>query len=196
MNLIYGASLVAQTVKNLPAMQETWVPSLGREDLLEKGMATHTCVLAWRIPWTEEPAEHVPHNVSLTQWELPFHVEARFTLVSLFTVLVVSGALISESWTILESGTARTGRMCGNLLQASVPSTSWNWPGLLYRPFCFLGICPLDYFVDKRYPHRQIPDCYPGLLPKISNSIVPLLETPWIWGLFRTKSCPQKCKFL
>ena len=46
---------VAQTVKNLPAMQETWVQSLGWEDLLEKGMATHSSILAWRIPWTEEP---------------------------------------------------------------------------------------------------------------------------------------------
>ena len=42
-------------VKNLPAVQETWVPSLGREDPLEKGIATHSSVLAWRIPWTEEP---------------------------------------------------------------------------------------------------------------------------------------------
>ena len=42
-------------VKNLPAMQETWVPSLGWEDPLEEGMATHSSVLAWRIPWTEEP---------------------------------------------------------------------------------------------------------------------------------------------
>ena len=41
-------------VKNVPAMQETWVQSLGREDLLEKGMATHSSILAWRIPWTEE----------------------------------------------------------------------------------------------------------------------------------------------
>ena len=46
---------MAQTVKNLPVMQETWVPSLGWEDLLEKGMATHASILAWRIPWTEEP---------------------------------------------------------------------------------------------------------------------------------------------
>jgi len=45
---------VAQMVKNLPAKQETWVRSLGREDLLEKGMATHSSILAWRIPWTEE----------------------------------------------------------------------------------------------------------------------------------------------
>ena len=46
---------MAQIVKNLPAMQETWVRSLGWEDALEKGMATHSSILAWRIPWTEEP---------------------------------------------------------------------------------------------------------------------------------------------
>ena len=49
------ASLVAQTVKRLPAMWETWVQSLGREDPLEKEMATHSSTLAWEIPWTEEP---------------------------------------------------------------------------------------------------------------------------------------------
>jgi len=48
---------VTQMVKNLPAMQETQGPSLGREDLLEKGMATHSSILAWRVPWTEEPGE-------------------------------------------------------------------------------------------------------------------------------------------
>ena len=48
------ASLVAQTVKNLRAVQETWVSSLGWEDPLEEGMATHSSILAWRIPWTEE----------------------------------------------------------------------------------------------------------------------------------------------
>ena len=50
------ASLVAQMVKNQPAMQETWVQSLGWDDPLEEGMATHSSILAWRIPWTEEPA--------------------------------------------------------------------------------------------------------------------------------------------
>ena len=49
------SSLVAQMVKNLPAMQETRVQSLGWEDLLEKEMVTHSGILAWRIPWTEEP---------------------------------------------------------------------------------------------------------------------------------------------
>ena len=51
------ASLVAQMVKILSAMQETCVQSLDREDPLEKGMATHSSILAWRIPWTEEPGE-------------------------------------------------------------------------------------------------------------------------------------------
>ena len=51
------ASLVAQMVKNPPAMQETRVRSLGWEDPLEKGTATHPSILAWRIPWTEEPSE-------------------------------------------------------------------------------------------------------------------------------------------
>ena len=53
MNVV--GSLVAQTVKSLPAMRETQVRSQGQEDPLEKGMATHSSILAWRIPWLEEP---------------------------------------------------------------------------------------------------------------------------------------------
>ena len=49
------ASLVTQTIKNPPAMQETWVQSLSQEDPLEKGMANYSSILAWRIPQTEEP---------------------------------------------------------------------------------------------------------------------------------------------
>ena len=66
---MYTASLVAQTVKTLPAMQEIQVRSLGWEDPLEKGMATHSSLLAWEIPWTEEPGglqsmglQRVGHN--------------------------------------------------------------------------------------------------------------------------------------
>ena len=66
---MYIASLVAQTVKRLPAMRETWVQSLGWEDPLEKEMATHSSILAWKIPWTEEPgrlqsmgSQRVGHN--------------------------------------------------------------------------------------------------------------------------------------
>ena len=52
---MFGPTLVAQAVKNLPAVQKTWVQSLGREDALEKEMATHSSILAWRILRTEEP---------------------------------------------------------------------------------------------------------------------------------------------
>ena len=51
----FWAFLVAQMVKNLPTMQETWVQSLHGEDPLENGLATHSSTLVWRIPWTEEP---------------------------------------------------------------------------------------------------------------------------------------------
>ena len=52
---MFGPTLVAQAVKNLPAVQKTWVRSLGGEDALEKEMATHLSILAWRILWTEKP---------------------------------------------------------------------------------------------------------------------------------------------
>ena len=63
------ASLVAQIIKEPPAMRETWIPSLGWEDSLEEGMATLFCILAWKIPWTEGPdvlqsleSQRVRHN--------------------------------------------------------------------------------------------------------------------------------------
>ena len=60
LSLLFGKALtsvdlLAQMVKSLPTMQETWVQTLGREDLLEKEMTTHSRILAWRIPWTEDP---------------------------------------------------------------------------------------------------------------------------------------------
>ena len=48
---------MAQAIKNLPTMQETWIPFLAWEDTLEKDVATHSSILAWRTPWTEEPGE-------------------------------------------------------------------------------------------------------------------------------------------
>ena len=70
--LLYWASLVALLVKNLPAMQETWISTLGPEDPLEKKMATHSSILAWEIPWTEKPGglqfvglQRVGHEASL-----------------------------------------------------------------------------------------------------------------------------------
>ena len=54
-SIIFKASLLVQTVKNLPTVQETWIQSLGWEDPLEKKMATQYNILAWRVLWTEEP---------------------------------------------------------------------------------------------------------------------------------------------
>ena len=70
------ASLIAQQVKNLPARQETWVQFLGREDPMEKEMATHSSTLAWKIPWTEEPSglQSRGSQESDTTEQLHFHV--------------------------------------------------------------------------------------------------------------------------
>ena len=65
-----GASLMAQMAKNLPAMQETWVQFLGQEDPLEKGMATHSSILAWKIPWTEEPGGLLSTEVQRVRYNL------------------------------------------------------------------------------------------------------------------------------
>ena len=69
------ASLVAQMVKRLPAMRETWVRFLGREEPLEKEMAIHSSSLAWKIPWTEEPDSLIESD---TTERLHFHFQVLF----------------------------------------------------------------------------------------------------------------------
>ena len=64
------ASLVAQMVENLPARQQTQVQSLGGEDPVENGMANHSSILAWRIPWTERPGGATVHGVAKSQTRL------------------------------------------------------------------------------------------------------------------------------
>ena len=76
------ASPVVQMIKNLPAMQETWVRSLGWEDLLEKGMATHSSILAWRIPWTEEPG-----GLESMELQRVRHIHVTFTFFYCFGVV-------------------------------------------------------------------------------------------------------------
>ena len=73
---------MVQTVKNLPAMQESKIWSLDREDPLEKGMATHSSILAWRIPWTEEPSELQPMGLQRVG-----HDGATNTLYTYFYIL-------------------------------------------------------------------------------------------------------------
>ena len=63
--------MVAQMVKNLPAVQETWIQSLGWDDPLEKGMATHSIILAWRNPWTGSLMGYIPWGLEesdMTEW--------------------------------------------------------------------------------------------------------------------------------
>ena len=74
-----GASLLAQTIKNLPAMWETQLRSLSQEDPLEKGMATHSRILAWRIPWMEEPCRLQSMGLQrVTQLTLSVYVSLRY----------------------------------------------------------------------------------------------------------------------
>ena len=75
----YGTSLVAQMVKHLPTMQETWVQSLGREDPLEKEMATHSSILAWKIPWTDVPGRlQSVHGVTKSRTRLSGFTSLHF----------------------------------------------------------------------------------------------------------------------
>ena len=85
----YLSSLVAQIVKNLPAMQETWVRSLGQEDPLEKGMATQSSILAWRIPWTEDSPWGCKVS-DMTEW-LTLTFQNRSRINFFFTILTLVG---------------------------------------------------------------------------------------------------------
>ena len=95
------ASLVAQLVKNLPAMQERWVQSLVQEDPLEKEMATHSSTLAWRIPWTKEPGglqsmvlQRVGHdcatNFHFQRLEKYFPLMSSIAFIKIHTLNVVT----------------------------------------------------------------------------------------------------------
>ena len=75
LSYVIGLPLVAQMVKNLPTMQETRVQSRSQKDTLEEGMATHSSILAWRIPWTEKPDGATVHKTAKTQTQLSkYHI--------------------------------------------------------------------------------------------------------------------------
>ena len=101
---IYWAltSLVAQMVKRLPAMQETWVQSLGWEDALEKEMTTHSSTLAWKIPWTEEPGKLQSYGVAKSWTQLNnftftfFHYARALLIINSTTTLYFHGGSDSK----------------------------------------------------------------------------------------------------
>ena len=96
------ASLVAQMVKNPPAMQETWLRSLGWEDPLEKEMATHSSIPAWRIPWTEEPGGPLQYSclenpMHRGTWRATVHgVTKSWTQLTTFTFISPMTLLCTE----------------------------------------------------------------------------------------------------
>ena len=103
------ASLVAQLVKNLPAMQERWAQSLVREDPLEKEMATHSSTLAWRIPWTKEPGglqsmvlQRVGHdcatNFHFQRLEKYFPLMSSIAFIKIHTLNVVTRSQTNSSF--------------------------------------------------------------------------------------------------
>ena len=85
------ASPVVQMVKNLSAMQETQVQSLGQEDLLEKEMATHRSILAWRISWTEEPG-------ALSQWGCKVGHDGGTNIIIIIIILWLDWASLMAQW--------------------------------------------------------------------------------------------------
>ena len=118
----FWSSLVAQLVKNLPAMQDTWIQSLGWEDLLEKGMATHSNILSWRIPWTEELGglqsmglQRVGHN-----WA----IKHSTACVSLVAQMVKNPHIMQETWVLSLGG--EDALVKGMTIHSSI--LAWRFP--------------------------------------------------------------------
>ena len=105
-NFFSGTSPVVQTVKRLPTMQETQVQSLGQEDLMEKEMATHSSILAWKIPWTEEPgrlqsmgSQRVKTRLSdFTSLSFTFFFSISITWGSSSLRISICGSYIVHNW--------------------------------------------------------------------------------------------------
>ena len=92
---------MAQLVKNLLEMQETQVRSLGWEDPLEKGMATHSIILAWRIPWTEEPGLATVHGISKNQTQLRDEVSVLFMVQLSHLYMIIGNNIVLTIWTFV-----------------------------------------------------------------------------------------------
>ena len=121
------ASLIAQMVKNLPAVQETRVRSLGQEDPLEKEMATHSSILAWKVPWTEEPGglQSMGSQIAGHDWATN---TCTYTLVVFLLKQSDFNPRLSNLFPVF-----RWNNDLGRLLKLSLPSQELVWP-CLYSP--------------------------------------------------------------
>ena len=161
-------SLVVQMVKNIPAMQETKLWPLGREDPLEKGMATHSGILAWRIPWTEEPgglwfmgSQRVRHNwvtkifILICSWD--FNMEWVLVLTECYSM---STTKKKKSWFIW-AGHSRSW-----LCPDSVSGSQWSicWKNRIFQE------------VDT-YDSLSITQLHKSEIGKITSKAMPI--SPW-----------------
>ena len=143
---------MAQTVKNLPVMQETWLWSLGQEDPLEKGMATYSSILAWKIPWTEEggyrpwgrqqsnTTEHAHTHSLMAVTLLFFRAAASSWVKSIFPAHFLVGAFVFLFLSLIMSAYSRYQFFVGHVLCRHLPVHS--------RPSCLLNrsICRVKVF--------------------------------------------------
>ena len=145
--LFISLAMLAQRLKRLPAMQETWVLSLGRKDPLEKEMATHSSILAWRIPWTEKPgglqstgSQRVGHDwatslslgyvgLSCSMWDL--------SLQSMDFSLVVAHGLKSTGPVAVAHGIRSPGSVA---VVHGLSTLEWSWWATLALMFCNLPL--------------------------------------------------------
>ena len=135
------ASLVAQTVKSLPAMWETWVQSLGREDSLEAEMTIHSSILVWRLPWTEEPGRLQSRGLLKSRTRLSGSHTHTPGLMVLFPVLFLHHLLSLSArhpFVFLDQGSADIlgpkrdcFQLCSNdPLPQDSPKSAWTaWTG-------------------------------------------------------------------
>ena len=141
-----GASLVAQLVKNLPAVQETWVQSLGREDPLEKGMTTPSSTLAWRIPWMEELVGYSPRDRKESD------TTVRLTFLCFLSLSVMSSRFMSvvacirtsnpfEGWILFH---------CVCMPHFVYPFICW-WTSGLFAPLAVVNSAAMDMGESLRF---------------------------------------------
>ena len=129
-----GASLVAQRVKRLPTMQETWVRSLGWEDPLEKEMATHSSILAWKIPWTEKPGRLQSMGSQRVGQDWATSLHFRVQRASLVAQLVKNPPAMRQTW-VWSLG-------CEDPLEKG--KATHSWPGEFHRLYNPTGCKELD----------------------------------------------------
>ena len=138
---------MAQTVKNLPVIQDTWVRSLGWEVTLEKGMATHSSILAWRIPWTEEPgrlqsmgSQRVGHDSATS---LSFYIPWASLVAQMLKNLPAMQKTWVQSLGLIPGSGTSPGEGNGNPFQyyclensmdSIVHGVTKNWTRLLWPP--------------------------------------------------------------